>query len=108
MLAALFWRRSTKWGVLAATLWVAIAVAGTWYLHASTAPIAPPAGGHPVPIFSATGDWLLRTSGGVTVRGALPVLPMVAISALLVWLVSLLTRPPGPAALERYFPPRRG
>lgn len=32
MLAALFWRRSTKWGALAAVLWVLAAMLGTWYL----------------------------------------------------------------------------
>ena len=41
MIAALFWRRSTKWGALAATLWVAAAVAGNWWLYASSAGIAP-------------------------------------------------------------------
>src|SRR4028119_835821 len=32
MLAALFWKRSTKWGALAASLWVAGCVLGTAYV----------------------------------------------------------------------------
>jgi SSS family solute:Na+ symporter len=41
MLAALFWKRSTKWGALAASAWVACAVLGTWWLHNYSDPIAP-------------------------------------------------------------------
>jgi len=104
MLAALFWRRSTKWGALAATLWVAATVLGTWWLHAASAAIAPAPGQAPVPIFPALGGLLLRTPAQVTVFGFLPVVPMVFGSALLVWVVSLLTRPPSAATIERYFP----
>ena len=108
MVAALFWKRSTKWGALAAVLWVAAAVIGTWYLHGATQSIAPPPGQPPVPIFPALGNVLLRTTGNVTVYGFLPVMPMVLVSALLVWLFSVLTRPPSQATLERYFPSRLG
>lgn len=108
MLAALFWRRSTKWGALAATLFVAAALAGTWYLHDASAAIAPPAGLHPVPIVPALGEMFLRSTGGVTVYGLLPVVPMVAGSALAMWLVSLATPPPSRATIERYFPPHGG
>jgi len=104
MLAALFWRRSTKWGVLAAVLWVAVAVLGIWYLHNTSAGIAPKPGQPPVSIFPGLGALLLRTTGNVTIYGYLPVLPMVLVSALLVWLVSLVTRPPSAATLDRYFP----
>lgn len=41
MLAALFWRRSTKWGALAAAVWVAFCVLGTWWLTSYSDPIAP-------------------------------------------------------------------
>ena len=104
MLAALFWKRSTKWGALAATLWVAMAVVGSWYLHEASAALAPPPGGAPVPIVPALGGLLLRTAGGVTVFGFLPVVPMVLVSALLMWGVSSLTPPPSAATVERYFP----
>jgi len=41
MVAALFWRRSTKWGALASTVWVAACLIGTWGLQAYSDPIAP-------------------------------------------------------------------
>lgn len=41
MVAALFWKRSTKWGALAASVWVAFAVLFSWYLQAYSDPIAP-------------------------------------------------------------------
>ena len=41
MLAALFWKRSTKWGALAASVWVAFCVLGTWWLTSYSDPIAP-------------------------------------------------------------------
>jgi SSS family solute:Na+ symporter len=105
MLAALFWRRSTKWGALAAVVWVAVSVAGLAWMHAATAEIAPRPGAPPVEIVPALGGLLLRTTGNVTVYGALPVVPMVAVSALLMWIVSLLTPAPSRATIERYFPP---
>jgi len=104
MVAALFWKRSTKWGVLAAVLWVAATMAGAWYLHEATAAGAPAPGAAAVPIFAALGAALARTAGGVTVYGFLPVLPMVLGSAVLVVAVSLLTRPPSTATIARYFP----
>lgn len=104
MLAALFWRRSTKWGALAATLWVVAAMAGSWWLHAASAGIAPPPGKAAVEIFPALGQAFLRTASGVTVFGLLPVVPMIAGSTICVWVGSLSSRPPGRATLERYFP----
>jgi SSS family solute:Na+ symporter len=41
MLAALFWKRSTKWGALAAASWVAFGVLGSWWLQTYSDPIAP-------------------------------------------------------------------
>jgi solute:Na+ symporter, SSS family len=41
MLAALFWKRSTKWGALAATTWVTACMLGTWWLTSYSDPIAP-------------------------------------------------------------------
>jgi SSS family solute:Na+ symporter len=105
MLAALFWKRSTKWGALAASTWVALAVLGTWYLHNLSQGIAPKPGEPPVQIFQALGGLFQRTTGNVTVFGALPVMPMCLISALLMWAVSLITPPPSQATLDRYFPP---
>jgi SSS family solute:Na+ symporter len=104
MVAALYWKRSNKWGALASALWVTVTMAGSWYLHASSAGIAPKAGLPPVQIFPSLGDLFLRTTGGVTVFGYLPVVFMCVGSALLMWVVSVLTPPPTRATVEKYFP----
>ncbi|MFN3651081.1 MAG: sodium:solute symporter [Armatimonadota bacterium] len=106
MLAALFWKRSTKWGALAAALWVTFAVLGTWYLQTLSDPMRPAGGQPPVQIFPALGDLFLRGPASVTVYGYLPVLPMCVISAVLVVVVSLLTPPPSRKTIDRYFPSR--
>ena len=63
LVAALFWKRSTKWGALAVTIWVAAAV-----------------------IYTA------RVPGALAWYGLLPVVPMTLISCVLMVVVSLLTR----------------
>jgi SSS family solute:Na+ symporter len=95
LVAALFWKRSTKAGALAATLWTAAGVLATAYLYAISTP------GRPFPVLP---DVFARTPGNVTVWGYLPVVPMVLGSAALMVGVSLLTRPPSSATIERYFP----
>lgn len=149
MLAALFWKRSTKWGALAASAWVLFAVLGTWYLTSLSDAIAPkpplsrpaptvtatgrddgapsrpedpavrtPGGAivappkplkpaPPVQVYPALGDLFLRGPTNVTIYGFLPVMPMVIISALLMWLVSLATPAPSQATIDKYFPPKR-
>jgi Na+/proline symporter len=97
MLAALFWRRSTKWGALAAGLWALASVLVPWALFEKSAY------GEPFPLLP---EVFARTRAGVTVFGFEPVVPAVLGSALLMWVVSLLTPPPGRATIERYFPPR--
>jgi len=174
MVAALFWKRSTKWGALAATLFVAFALTGSAVLASSHRPgeviwqagstpviyltkpparpvraggraggrpggphapggpgagAARPVGSRPVGA-SLQGVGAETTSGGagrggreagagratapartppfnpdVRVLGFMTVVPMVLISALLMILVSLLTPPPSPATIDRYFPP---
>jgi len=42
MVAALFWKRSTKWGALAATVFVAASLVATGFLQGKPAPPAPP------------------------------------------------------------------
>ena len=106
MLAALFWKRSTRWGALASTLWVASSMAALWWLHDSTTGIAPKPGQPHAVIFPALGAWLLRSPGGVLVHGFLPVVPMVLGSVFWMAVGSWLSRPPGTATLERYFPDR--
>jgi SSS family solute:Na+ symporter len=75
LVAALFWKRSTKWGALAVAIWTAATtiVSG----------LMPP-------------TW--------TVYGFMPVVPMVIGSSVLMVVVSRLTPAPSARTLERYFP----
>jgi SSS family solute:Na+ symporter len=73
LVAALFWKRSTKWGALAVTLWVAFAV-----IYTSQVP------------------------GALAWYGLLPVVPMTLISCGIMVAVSLVTPPPSAATVERY------
>ncbi len=104
MVAALYWKRSNKWGALAAMPWVIVTMAGNWCLHNFSASVAHTAGQPPVRIFPALGDLFLRTTGAVTMFDHLPVRFMRIGSALLMGIVSLLTPPPSRANIEKYFP----
>ena len=73
LIAALFWKRSTKWGALAVALWTAVAVIST-----------------------------ARAPGALAWYGFMPVVPMTIISGLLMIVVSLATRPPSVATIQRY------
>jgi hypothetical protein len=44
-----------------------------------------------------------RTPGGTAIFGFMPVVPMVLTSALLMFVVSLVTRKPKAATIEKYF-----
>jgi SSS family solute:Na+ symporter len=101
LVAALFWRGSTKWGALATTLWVAVAVvAVAVFQHIVPAP----APGPPTLVWSLAGTEVLsRTPGGTAVLGFMPVVPMVLISALLMFGISLLTRKPKETTIAKYF-----
>jgi SSS family solute:Na+ symporter len=105
MVAALFWRRSTKHGVLAAGVWVAASMLGLWMLQEYSAGLAPKPGQPPVAIFPLLGDLFLRTPAGVSMFGYMPVVFMCLGSALLVVGVSWLTPPPSAETVARYFPP---
>jgi SSS family solute:Na+ symporter len=101
LIAALFWRGSTKWGALASTVWVIVAVAAVAIFQQV---VPAPAPGPPTLIWSLGGTEVLsRTPGGTAVFGFMPVVPMVLISALLMFVVSLMTRKPKPETLEKYF-----
>jgi solute:Na+ symporter, SSS family len=100
LVAALYWRGSTKWGALATTVWTGAAVAAIAIVQS----IVPPPTGAPVVLWSLAGtDIITRGAGGLTVLGFLPVVPMTVISALLMGTVSLLTRKPAPETIARYF-----
>jgi SSS family solute:Na+ symporter len=104
LVAAVFWRRSTKWGALATTLWVAAAVTAVAVIQ-QTIP-APPPGMPPSVVWSLSGvDMVTRAPQGALVFGMLPVVPMTIVSALLMIVVSRLTPAarPGTATLARYF-----
>ncbi len=200
MLAALFWKRSTKWGALASGIWVVAGVLASWYLNAiseekakvyfappkpamatgagpaagsgvgatpaadpggspatnpsvagggeqtpgapsTTSPLPggpvagagspdanskpsiaaglPPqgaagsgpkgAGAKPKPPFEVFpgNPYILRTPSNVTFAGYLFVFPMVVGSALLMLIVSLITRPPSQATIDKYFPAKK-
>ena len=98
--AAIFWKRSTKWGALAVALWAGGAVIATAIFQAA---IAPPPPGQSLAVVSLAGlDVLSRTGTGTAVLGLAPVMPMVIVSVLLMWVVSVLTTPPSAATIQRY------
>jgi SSS family solute:Na+ symporter len=98
--AAIFWKRSTKWGALAVALWAAGSVIATALFQAVVA--APPPG-QSLSVVSLAGlDVISRTGTGTAVLGFAPVMPMVIVSVLLMWIVSLLTAPPSAATVRRY------
>src|SRR5688500_8689678 len=101
LIAALFWKGSTKWGALASTLWVAAAVVA---VAAFQQVVPAPAPGPPVVYWSLGGTEIIsRTPGGTAVLGFMPVVPMVIISALLMFVVSKLTRKPSQKTVSKYF-----
>jgi SSS family solute:Na+ symporter len=101
LIAALFWRGSTKWGALASTVWVAVAVTAV----ATFQQVVPaPAPGPATLIWSLSGiEVLTRTPGGTAVFGFMPVVPMVLMSALLMIVVSMITTKPKQSTLAKYF-----
>jgi SSS family solute:Na+ symporter len=101
LVAALFWKGSTKWGALAVTVWTAFAVVAVAVFQA----IVPAPAPGPATVAWAIGgtELLTRTPGGTAVFGFMPVVPMVIVSALLMWLVSLATQKPARTTVARYF-----
>ncbi len=96
LVAALFWKRSTKWGALAVTLWTAASVIAVAVFQSVVAT--------PQVVWAVGGmEVLARTPAGTAIFGLMPVVPMVLISALLMVVVSWLTRKPTDATLNRYF-----
>ena len=103
MIAALFWKRSTKWGALAATLFTA----GCLIYFAVLQNTHKPGdviwqlgqGKEAIKIL-----FLNPQSGDVSFwNGFMTVVPMVFGSALLTLVVSLLTRPPSQQTIDKYF-----
>jgi SSS family solute:Na+ symporter len=106
LVAALFWKGSTRWGAFASTVWTVAAVAAVAVIQAA---IPPPPPGASVSVWSL-GDAPIVTRGatGTFVLGLLPVVPMTLISAVLMFVVSQATKNfsrPSEATLRRYFAP---
>ena len=99
MIAALFWKRSTKWGGLACTLWVAATVGFMVYAegfhHYRADDIIVGIGSFKILFMSSQAK--------LSFLNFSMVMPMTIGSVLLVWLVSLITRPPSQATIDRYF-----
>jgi len=96
LVATLFWKRSTKWGALASTLWTAAAVTAVAVFQWKV----------PTPqvVWMVQGvEVLARTPSGTAIFGLLPVVPMTLLSAFWMVVVSWLTPPPTSATLLRYF-----
>ncbi|HEX4793139.1 MAG TPA: sodium:solute symporter family protein [Humisphaera sp.] len=104
MIAALFWKRSTKWGAFAAALFVAFCIAVTGILEIKFRQKVIP--GPDVIILPNIYQWalFLNKQGQLRVFGMMPVVPIVAGSALLMYVVSLITPPPSQQTIDRYFP----
>jgi SSS family solute:Na+ symporter len=103
LVAALFWRRSTRWGAFATTAWTAMAVAAVAVIQTT---IPPPSPGAAVVVWSlGESPIVTRAAAGTFVLGMLPVVPMTLISGLMMIVVSLATRRaiPRQATLARYF-----
>jgi SSS family solute:Na+ symporter len=101
LIAALFWKGSTKWGALAVALWTSFAVVAVAVFQAV---VPAPAPGPPLVMFSlGSTEVLSRTPGGTSVFGFMPVVPMVIGSALLMVAFSLLTQKPKAETVARYF-----
>jgi SSS family solute:Na+ symporter len=101
MVAALFWRGSTKWGALASTVWTICTVIAVAVYQAI---VPAPAPGQTIASWSIAGTEILsRTPGGTAVFGFMPVVPMVIVSALLMILFSWLTTKPRRETLAKYF-----
>jgi Na+/proline symporter len=101
LVAALFWKGSTKWGALAVTVWTAVAVVAVALFQQA---VPAPAPGPPLMVWSlGATEVLTRTPGGTAVFGFMPVVPMVLVSALLMFIVSLATNRPSQTTIAKYF-----
>ena len=90
LVAALFWRRSTKWGALAVALWAARRGRAPSRSSRRSCRRRP---GRRRCCGSVGGlDVVTRGAGGLAVLNLMPVVPMTLVSVLLMWVVSALTR----------------
>ena len=107
MVGALFFKRSTKWGALASTLYVGGMLTGAYAL--SQAYALPKEFKAPFAPLWKVGETLVLTiykNGDIRFFNMHMVVPMVFGSAIAMVLVSLVTPPPSSATIEKYFPPK--
>ena len=98
LVAALFWRGSTKWGALAVVVWVAAGVGAIALVQS----IVPTPAGPPTVLWQLGSlPVITRGAGGLTVLNLLPVVPLTLGSIVLMWLVSALTPKPSSATLAK-------
>jgi solute:Na+ symporter, SSS family len=102
MIAALFWKRSTKWGALASTLFTAACLISFALIQNTHKP------GEVIWQLGQGKDAIkvlfLNPRGDVSVwNGFMTVVPMVFGSALMMLFVSLITRPPSQKTIDKYF-----
>lgn len=98
MVAALWWKRSTKWGALACTVWVAACLTFQRFVEwhfAKPGTVIWQLGGEKI--------LFLNPEGSLSFWGMLPVVPMFFGSIACVVIGSLLTCPPSRETIERYF-----
>ena len=101
LVGALFWRRSTKWGALAVTVWTAASMVAVAVFQAAVPATSP---GTVLSMWTVGGvDIITRTPGGTDVLGFMPVVPMTLMSAALMVVVSVCTPKPSDATVSRYF-----
>lgn len=101
MLAALFWKRSTKWGALASTLIVAAGLLGGYLLGRFNPP------GSVIWDFRIGGVPALSLNpiGDPRFFGMHSVVPMLLGSAVAMLFVSMMSPPPSQKTIDKYFPP---
>jgi len=102
MVAALFWKRSTKWGALASTLFVGASLIVFGIISAHYKPnaiVLPSSNPDDVPILS------LAINKDVRVLGFMTLVSMVLGSTLCMIFFSLITKAPSAATIKRYFGP---
>ena len=109
MLAALFWKRSTKYGALASSLVVAGLLVFFYVLSSNFAPSKDPKVVLlPIWDFAIGGKYMFSwaKNGDIRFFNMHTVVPMVFGSAIAMVLVSLVTPPPSRATIDKYFPPK--
>jgi Na+/proline symporter len=106
MLAALFWKRSTKYGALFAGVFVAVSIVTVGYIEHHFKPlVGSPPKEYLISSLTIMGKpaLALAKSGRLFIFGFMPVVFMVIGSGICVLVGSLLSAPPSDATIRKYF-----